>query len=79
MTTSPSLAPGGELILTASCSSGKRLLSGGFTVTGGKGKWLAGTSGPSSDSQWEVALENVSATAIIATQIDVFAICGNVQ
>lgn len=65
----------GENVQFVNCPTGKRVVGGGFIVFNAVGRWLNGTNGPSSDTQWVVALENFSNATITAGQINIYAIC----
>ncbi|MBF6596587.1 MAG: collagen-like protein [Thermaceae bacterium] len=65
----------GENVQFVNCPTGKRVVGGGLIVFNAVGRWLNGTNGPSSDTQWVVALENFSNATITAGQINIYAIC----
>lgn len=72
-----SLGAFGENVLFINCPAGKRVVGGGVVVFNAIGRWLNGTNGPTSETQWVVALENFSNTTITAGQINLYAICVN--
>jgi Collagen triple helix repeat (20 copies) len=73
--TNQNLAANGEVVLFANCPTGKRVVGGGVVVFNASGRWLLTTSGPTSDTQWAVALSNIIGSTISAGTIQVTAIC----
>ncbi len=73
----PSLGAFGENVQFVNCPAGKSVVGGGFIVFNAAGRWLNGTNGPTSSTQWVVALENYSGSTITAGQINIYAICVN--
>ncbi|NJK44640.1 MAG: collagen-like protein [Pleurocapsa sp. SU_196_0] len=71
----PALAAGAESVFLAICPAGKRVVGGGAVIFGANGRWLATSNGPTSDTQWAVALANMIGTPIAAQKIEVTAIC----
>lgn len=69
------LAGNGERVTVVDCPAGKRIVGGGFVVFNASGRWLSSANGPTSDTQWAVALANISASQITAGTITVTAIC----
>ncbi len=77
VTTNDSLGPGGEVVRTATCPAGKRVLGGGFVVFGATGRWVSTSNGPFSDSQWVVAMANLTGGTITAARTEAWAVCAN--
>ncbi len=73
--TNQSLGANGEVVLFANCPIGKRVVGGGVLVFNASGRWIVDTSGPTSDTQWAVALTNIVGSTITANAIQVTAIC----
>jgi Collagen triple helix repeat (20 copies) len=73
--TNQSLGANGEVVLFANCPAGKRVVGGGVVVFNASGRWIVDTSGPTSDTQWAVALINITGSTITAGTIQVTAIC----
>jgi hypothetical protein len=62
---------------TATCAVGKKVVGGGFTVSGGDSSQLVViNSYPSSDTVWSVTIgDDASSGSPGTTDIDVYAIC----
>ncbi len=69
------LAGNGERVTIVDCPAGKKIVGGGFVVFNATGRWLSSANGPTSDTQWAVALANISGNQISAGTITVTAIC----
>jgi hypothetical protein len=73
--TNQSLGANGEVVHFVNCPIGKRVVGGGVIVFNASGRWLVDTSGPTSNTQWAVALTNILGSTITAATIQVTAIC----
>jgi hypothetical protein len=69
------LAANTEVVHFANCPTGKKVVGGGVVVFNATGRWLSTSNGPTSDTQWAIALVNITGTAISAQRIEVTAIC----
>jgi Collagen triple helix repeat (20 copies) len=69
------LAANAEVVHFANCPAGKRVVGGGVVVFNASGRWLSTSNGSTSDTQWAIALVNITGTAISAQRIEVTAIC----
>jgi len=72
------LGAGQETVRFVSCPAGKRVLGGGFVVFAAVGRWVSTSNGPTSNTQWAVALWNSSAVPITAARVEAWAICATV-
>jgi hypothetical protein len=70
-----SLAVGSETVQIIDCPSGKKVVGGGGVVFGANGRWVTTSNGPVNETQWAVALANLSSTSISAARLEVSAIC----
>jgi hypothetical protein len=71
----PTLASNAEVVFTSTCPAGKKVVGGGVVVFNAVGRWLSTSNGPTSDTQWAVALVNLSGSTISAQRIEITAIC----
>lgn len=78
-TTNETLAAGAETVRFANCPTGKKVLGGGAVIFNAIGRWVPTSSGPTADTQWAVALTNLTLVPITAGQIQVTAICATVN
>jgi hypothetical protein len=73
--TNQTLAANAEVVHLANCPAGKKVVGGGVVVFNATGRWLSTSNGPTSDTQWAIALVNITGTSISAQKIEVTAIC----
>jgi hypothetical protein len=77
VTNNDTLVANGEVVRFVNCPAGKRVLGGGFVVFGATGRWVSTSNGPTSDTQWAIAMANLGGGAIVAARTEAWAICAN--